>query len=448
MRWDLRRTVFRDMLETLVADGVLGLYRLAGHAGGPLIRGHLRRRAERGREDLARIGERFGYPGARRPPGALAWLHGASIGESVSALPLIERLRTARPDLNLLVTTGTVTSAKLMAERLPDGVLHQFVPIDLPATVGRFLDHWRPDIGLVIESELWPNLLTSAHARGVELLLINGRISESSYRSWRRFRPISRRLLAVFSLTLAQSPEDQQHLRALGASDPRCLGNLKFAAAPLAADGQELSRIARALGDRPRWLAASTHPGEEELVAEAHAELAARRPDLLTLLVPRHPHRGPQVAARLRALGRTVDLRSAGAPIGAGTEIYVADTIGELGLWYRMADVVLVGGSLVPKGGQNPLEPALQDCAILYGPHTANFARIAEDMVASGAMRRVAGAAELAAAVEDLLEDAGQRAELCRAARAYASAQAEVLDRVFAALEAPLERAAAVHRAG
>jgi 3-deoxy-D-manno-octulosonic-acid transferase len=376
------------MLETLVADGVLGLYRLVGRAGRPLVRGHLRRRAERGREDAGRLGERFGHAGRERPEGPLVWFHGASVGESLSALPLIGRVREAWPGLNLLVTTGTVTSAKLLAERLPEGVIHQYIPIDLPTEVGRFLDHWRPDLGLLIESELWPNLLTAAHQRAVELILVNGRMSKASYKSWRRLPPVIRRLLTLFSLTLAQTPENQRHFKELGAVDPQCLGNLKFAAPPLSADAQALAALTETLGDRPRWLAASTHPGEDELAAEVHTNLAGRRPGLLTLIVPRHPGRGPDIAQSLGARGLAVARRGAGQAPSDHTEVYVADTIGELGLWYRLAKVVFVGGSLVPHGGQNLLEPAAQGCAILCGPHTMNFARIADDLAAAGALRR------------------------------------------------------------
>jgi 3-deoxy-D-manno-octulosonic-acid transferase len=430
------------MLETFVADGVLGLYRLVGHAGRPLIRGHMRRRAERGREDARRLGERFGIAGLERPEGPLVWCHGASVGESLSALPLIGQVRDAWPELNLLVTTGTVTSAELLTERLPEGVIHQYVPIDLPTEVRRFLDHWRPDLGLLIESELWPNLLTEAHERAVELILVNGRMSKATFKSWSRLSPLIRRLLAPFSLTLAQTPEDQRYFRDLGAQNSQCLGNLKFAAPPLVADSQELAALTESLGKRPRWLAASTHPGEDELAGEVHARLAERHPGLLTLIVPRHPDRGPDIAQSLGNQGLTVALRSAGEAPSERTEVYVADTIGELGLWYRLADVVFVGGSLVTHGGQNLLEPAAQGCAILCGPHTTNFARIAEDMAAAGALRRVGDVAELASNVERLLDDAALRRPMGEAAAAYATTQTEVLDRVFAALGPALSRAA------
>ncbi len=429
------------MLEDLTATCAFGLYGLASRAGAPLIRAHLRRRARRGREDPKRLGERLGHASLARPAGPLVWLHGASVGEALSALPLIERLRAERPGLNLLLTTGTVTSARLLRERLPAGVIHQYAPVDTPAAVEGFFGHWRPELGLVIESELWPNLITAAGRRGAELVLLNGRMSPASTAAWRRFRPLIRRLLGCFSLVLAQSARDQERLRALGAVDPLCPGNLKLAAPALAADPAELARLAEALGTRPRWLAASTHPGEEGTVARAHADLAARHPDLVTVIVPRHPERGPALAEHLAARGHRVALRSRGDEIGPQTSLYLADTLGELGLWYRLAEVVFMGGSLVPKGGQNPLEPARLGAAILCGPEVANFAELATEMKDLGALRQVADGAELAGAVGALLEEEAARAAMCRAALDYATAQAGVLDAVMAALAPCFDRA-------
>jgi 3-deoxy-D-manno-octulosonic-acid transferase len=424
-----------------LAKTSLALYRLAGAAATPLIRRHLQRRCTRGREDPARLGERFGYAGTDRPAGSLIWIHAASVGESLSALPLIERLRAERPKLNILVTSGTVTSAKLMAERLPQGAIHQYAPVDLPAAANRFLDHWRPALGLIIESEFWPNLLRGAAARGVELALVNGRMSPASFASWRRFRPVIAYILSLFSITLAQSHADEEHFQALGAPETRCLGNLKFASPPLACDAAELVAVRNAMDSRPCWLAASTHPGEEAIVAQVHTALAARRSGLLTVLAPRHPHRAVEIAERIRADGLTVARRSIGEEITAGADIYLADTIGELGLWYRACELVFVGGSLVPKGGQNLLEPAKLDCAILCGPHTTNFRGVAEDMGRAKALRQVADGAELTSTLDTLLEDAAARQAMILAAKSYATAQAGVLDGILAALAPQLDRA-------
>ena len=431
------------MFGRILSMSVFALYRGLAVAATPLVLRLLRRRRARGREDPARLGERLGHTGLARPPGPLVWIHGASVGESLSALPLIDAIRARWPRLTILMTTGTVTSAKLMAERLPDGVIHQYTPVDLPAAVRRFLDHWRPALGIVIESELWPNLLRTARARGVELALVNGRMSAKSYASWRRVRPVIAELLGLFSIILAQSREDLRHLRALGGRHAQRLGNLKFVAPPLAADPDELAGLETALGGRPRWIAASTHPGEEEFVAEAHAALHARRPGLLTIVVPRHPDRGADVAALFSARGLSVARRAAGETISAETDIYVADTLGELGLWYRLAEVVFVGRSLVPKGGQNVLEPAKLNCAILSGPHTSNFLRVSKEMADAGALRPVTDAATLSAAVETLLGDETARRAMIEAAAGYAQSETGVLDDIVDALAPALDRAAA-----
>lgn len=425
----------------MVATAALSLYRLLGRAAGPVVRGHLRRRAAGGREDPNRVGERLGIPGIARPAGPMVWIHGASVGESLSALPVIERIRRDWPGLQVLVTTGTVTSARLMKDRLPDGVLHQYIPVDLPGAVRRFLDHWDPALGLFIESELWPNLLSQAKARGIDLVLVNGRMSAASYTGWRRVRPLAARLLGVFDLVLAQSQEDRARFEDLGAPGARCQGNLKFAAAALSADADQLRRVQAALGGRPRWLAASTHPGEEEIVARAHAALTPKHPDLLTIIAPRHPNRGGDIAAYLRAAGHSVARRGAGEPLTETTDIYVADTIGELGLWYRLCEIVLVGGSLVPKGGQNVLEPARLGCAIICGAHMSNFRRVAESMENAQALRRVTDEAALAATVADLLNNAAARDALATAAAEFAAAEAGVLDEIVAALAPHLDRA-------
>ncbi|WP_299395018.1 3-deoxy-D-manno-octulosonic acid transferase [Pelagibius sp.] len=427
------------------ARAIYGSYALLGTLAAPLVRGLLRRRVARGREDPLRVGERLGAPGLARPEGPLVWLHAASVGEAVSLLPLIERLRAERPALNLLMTSGTVTSAKLMRERLPAGVIHQFVPVDLPAAVDRFLDHWRPALGLMVESEFWPNLIRRSAAAGTELVLLNGRVSPASHRSWRRARPLIAELLRCFSLIMARSPRDLAHLQDLGAEEAFCPGDLKAAAPALSADPASLADLRAAIGGRPVWLAASTHEGEEEVAGTIHKALSDRHAGLLTLLVPRHPNRAAAVRSALEAKGLSVAQRSRDEAIAASTEIYLADTMGEMGLWLRLAAVVFLGGSLVPTGGHNLLEPAKLGCAVLTGPHTTNFSLLAEDMLAAGALRRVADAAQLEAAVERLLEDSAARQALAAAAGRYAGAQAGVLDRVVAALAPVLDRAAARH---
>ncbi len=410
------------------------LYRLITTSASPLILAVLARRRARGKEDRARQGERLGIARRKRPDGPLIWLHGASVGESISALPLINRILEDRPDLNILVTTGTVTSARLMEERLPRGAFHQYAPVDRAAWVARFLDHWRPDLALWMESELWPNLVRETQRRGVPMALINGRMSARSLRGWRRFSGLVRSLLRGFELCLVQSRADGARFVVLGARNVDCPGNLKFAAAPLPADDDELARVWDRVGDRPLWLAASTHAGEEAIVAEAHQRLMGRHPDLLTVIAPRHMARGPDIAAELEATGLTIARRGAGKEIEPNTDIYIADTMGELGLLYRLAGVVFVGGSLVPHGGQNLLEPAQLDCAIVHGPHTENFHEIVAELDAAAASEEVRDARALADTVDRLLADPVLRQRRAAAARDVALAQRDVLDNVMAAL--------------
>jgi 3-deoxy-D-manno-octulosonic-acid transferase len=422
---------------------MLTLYRAATAVALPAIDLLLWRRMARGKEDPLRIDERRGIPSHERPGGPLVWLHAASIGEAQSILRLVERLLHDRAGLSALVTTGTVTSADVLAGRLPARAIHQFVPVDRAAWVRRFLEHWRPDAALWVESELWPNLLLETHARGVPLALVNARISERSYRTWQRAPGLARRLLAAFDLVLAQDEAIAGRLRDLGARTVTVSGNLKAAAAALPANADALLALQDAFADRPLWLAASTHPGEEAMVGAAHRHAAATLGGLLTVLVPRHPRRGPEIAAELSAAGLRVARRSAGEPVTAETDIYVADTTGELGLFYRLAPLAFVGGSLVPHGGQNLLEAAQLGCAVLHGPHVDNFRAIAADLATAGASRQVADADTLAATVARLLGRPARLRAMAAAATDAARIKAEVLDEVLGLLAPLLDDACA-----
>lgn len=412
----------------------LALYRGVTAVAAPAIRLVLARRRRAGKEDATRYPERFGEPGLPRPDGPLAWIHAASVGEALSVLTLIERLVVERPDLAILVTTGTVTSARLMAERLPSRVLHQYAPLDRLPWIRRFLDHWRPGLALWMESEFWPNTLGELHRRGIPLVLVNARISARSYDGWRRFPSAIRQLLGYFALCLPQSDADRDKLAALGAMRIGPSGNLKFSAQALPADPAVLAGLQVALGSRPRWLAASTHPGEEEIIVAAHRIMRDRIADLATLIAPRHPARGPQIAQMLSDRGLDVALRSAGDRPTETTEIYIADTVGELGLFYRLAPIAFVGGSLVAHGGQNLLEPAKLGCAVLHGPDMANFAAIVAEMREAGATEIAGDAPSIAAAVGRLLTDDRLRTQRSAAAASVARRKADVLDSVMATL--------------
>ena len=423
------------------------LWRGAARLLAPGVPFYLRARVARGKELAERLPERFGR-GAARPRGRLIWMHAASVGETQSVLPLLAALLARDPALSLLLTTGTVTSASLLERRLAEGmrgrVVHRFVPLDVPGWTRRFVAGWRPDLGVFVESELWPNLIAAAARQGVPLALVNGRISARAARWWRRAPRLSRRLLGAFRLVLAQSEADRLRLAQLGAPDPQCWGNLKDAAPPLPADAAELARLAALIGGRPVWLAASTHPGEEAIAIAAHRQLAAANPGLLTIIVPRHPERGAEVAAA--AAGLAVARRGLGEDPGPGVAVYVGDTLGELGLFYRLAACALVGGSLVPHGGQNPLEPARLGCPVLLGPHAWNFAEAVERLRRAGAACFLPAGDEAAAAlaveVSAMLSTPDRARAIAEAATAVAAIEAELPDRIAAALLPLLARAA------
>ena len=370
-----------------------------------MLRVMIRRRLAAGKEMAGRTGERFGIDPTPRPPGKLIWLHAASVGETVSILPVISALS---PQCHVLLTTGTVTSAKLLARRLPELglsqlVTHRFVPLDVPAWAARFLDHWRPDAAGFVESELWPNLLAGCRARGIPAMLINARISQRSFAYWSRVPGFARYVLSGFALIQAQTETYAERLRQLGGFPVTAPGDLKFAAPELPADPAELVRLRTVLADRPVWLAASTHPGEEKVIFAAHRILAKSHPGLLTILVPRHPERGERIARLAGDI--SVSRRAAGGALPV-SGIWVADTLGELGLFFRLARITFVGRSLVaPGGGQNPLEPARLGCAVAVGPHTGNFESATEILQAAGALARVRDSASLAAWVDGMLRN-------------------------------------------
>jgi 3-deoxy-D-manno-octulosonic-acid transferase len=376
----------------------LALYRGVMRALSPAL---LRARARRGKEDPARLAERNGEASRARPEGTLIWIHGASVGESLAALPLVSAL-LQRPERTVLVTTGTRSSARLMQERLPPGALHQYVPIDSGAFVRRFLAHWRPDLALFVESELWPNLILETRARGVPMALVNARLSERSFRGWRRAPGLARSLLSSFDACLAQDADVASRLTALGAPSVRIAGSLKADAPPLPVEDSALEAFRSAVGARPLFLAASTHPGEEEIVLEITAMLRREGAETLTIIVPRHPERGKAIAELATARKLAVDRRANHDLPSSQTAVYVADTLGELGLFYRAARFAFLGGSLVPHGGQNPLEPARLGVGVLSGPHVENFAGIFQTLLDAEGAGLVRSKAELFAQVDAL----------------------------------------------
>jgi len=420
---------------------LLWTYSALTRGAAPTLEWLLRRRLAKGREDPDRLNERRGQPQRPRPEGRLIWLHGASVGEALSAQVLVDRLLARDPELTVMVTTGTVSSARLMAERLPARAFHQFMPLDHPGWVRRFLDHWRPDAALWMESEIWPNMLRAIEARRLPAALVNGHMSKASYRRWRLLGPAARRLFGVFAVCHAQSGEEAHQLEALGARHVAALGNLKFSSPPPAADASALAELQAAIGERPVWLFAQTHEGEEDYAARVHRDLRADFPHLLTLIVPRHPERGRDIASLIQPEGLPVTRRSRGQMPDDDTEIYVGDTLGELGLFYRLAPVTVIGGSFVPHGGHTPIEPAQLGRAILHGPHMENFARVCAAMEAAGAVRKVPGETALVDALAELLANPAARARLGSAAKDLAADNRQVVARVLAHLEPVLAQA-------
>ncbi|MDI4666432.1 3-deoxy-D-manno-octulosonic acid transferase [Xanthobacter autotrophicus] len=411
----------------------LRLYRGASSAAALLAPAWLSYRVRKGKEDPARLAERRGHASMERPEGPLVWVHGASVGEVISVLPLIERL-DAR-GFKVLLTSGTLTSSRVAQARAPEGVIHQFVPLDAKGFIARFLDYWAPDLVLLAESELWPNLIAELGRRGTPVVLVNGRLSERSARRWARLPRSARALLSRIDLCLAQSAEDGARFRALGTPRVEVCGNLKFDVPPPGVDSTELKRFGLAVGKRPVLLAASTHEGEEEIVIEAHRIISSKVKDLLTIIAPRHPERGVEVAELAEAAGLAPRQRAFDEWPDAETGIYVADTIGELGLFYRVAPVVFMGGSLVEHGGQNPIEPAKLGTVVLHGPHVWNFAAVYEALDAQEGAAEVSDAMGIARAAYALMQDSQLQGHMADAAFATITGLGGALERTLTAIE-------------
>jgi len=407
----------------------LRVYRKLSFAVVPLAPALIKRRLKQGKEDPERVGERRGLSPDTRPHGPLVWIHGASVGEVLAAAALIERLRAL--NLRILLTSGTVTSAAIVAKRFPPDIIHQYVPYDSPRYVRRFLDHWRPSLALFIESDLWPNLILSSAARRLPMVLISGRMSPRSFPRWRRVSNTISALLGRFEVCLAQSDTDAERFSALGSRNVVTTGNLKLDVPAPPADPAKLEKLMALTRGRPVIVAASTHPGEDEMLIEAHKTLAGFFPGLLTVIVPRHPDRGAAIAHLVGVSGLRVHLRSREELPTATSDIYVADTMGELGIFYRFSPIVFMGGSLVPHGGQNPIEAIKLGASIVHGPHVFNFADVYEAL-------DKAGGARLAGTPEALVKQLGQLLADPRAREICVAASERVVEDLGGALERTL----------
>lgn len=411
------------------------LYRLYRTATPLLLPLAWRRVARRLRDhgvSEARARERLGHATLPRPAGRLLWFHAASVGESLSVLTLIARLGERLADAEFLITSGTATSAALIAQRMPPRCRHQFAPLDAPGPVRRFLDHWRPDAALFVESELWPLMIVEAAGRGVPLALINARLSAKSVAGWKKWPETARFVLGRFALLMAQNRETADDLTAMGAPRERVeLGvNLKTTSAPPPVDAALVAQMRTALGARPFWLASSTHAGEEAVMLAAHRQLLQTRPDLLLILAPRHPERGAEVAALIAGAGLRGARRSADETPGADIQVYLADTLGETGSWYRLAAFAFLGASLVAKGGHNPIEPAQFGVPLITGPHRENAQAAYAALQAAGGLTLATDAGSLAAAVDRWLGDTDALRAAQQGARSLVQRQDQALEAV------------------
>ena len=401
-------------------------YRWVGVATYPFIGSYVALRASRGKEQHARRHERYGKSSLPRPDGPLVWIHAVSVGETNAVLGLIERMIAC--GLNVVLTTGTTTSAALVAERLGDKVIHQYVPLDLKPAVSRFLNYWQPDLAIFAESEIWPMTILELRARDIPQILINGRMSDRSYKRWQKRIALAETLFENFYHVAAQSERDAERFRQLGARPVAITGNLKADVKIPEIDSQTSIAVEKSIHGRSVWAAVSTHDGEELLAARVHRLLKPKWPSLLTIIVPRHPRRNAEVYKALSEDGFRVALRSADKMPNKSTDIFLGDSIGEMGLYLRMSGIAFVGKSLVGTGGQNPLEPAVLDTAILSGPNVSAFDEAYQKLVNARGAKFVNNEVELAKAVYSLLKNQSLRTSMAEAALKVVADMSGALD--------------------
>ncbi len=421
-------------MSELWARMTLKTYRLAGSAIYPFMGPFLAIRARNGKEDRSRRYERYGYPSADKPAGPLVWFHAASVGESMAVIPLIERVDAL--GINTIMTTGTVTSAQVVKSRLPARTFHQYVPLDLKPAVKRFVSHWRPDLAVFTESEIWPMTVLELDAWRIPQVLVNARMSDRSFKRWRGASKLAQALFSNFAHVAAQSQVDADRFKALGARPVSVSGNLKVDTDALPCNEEELAQLKIQIARRPTWIAVSTHAGEEEIVAHVHKRLAARLPGFLSVLVPRHPERGDEIAAQLERQGLKVARRSSNHLLSPDVDVYLGDTIGEMGLYLRLGPVAFVGRSMMAKGGQNPLEPAQTGTAILSGQHVHNFREAYSNLLKAGGARLVRDKDNLAANVEYLLRTPTERGKMIAAAGRTVREMGGALEKTMDTLDA------------
>ncbi|HPF78134.1 MAG TPA: 3-deoxy-D-manno-octulosonic acid transferase [Alphaproteobacteria bacterium] len=417
---------------------MLPLYQAITALSAPILALLLKYRLARGKEDGTRLNERKGKSSPSRPAGQLIWIHAASVGEAQSALILIEKISQQYEDISFLVTSGTVTSANLMAKRLPRNATHQFFPLDHPKWVSDFLDHWKPDLALWMESELWPNMLLALKNRNIPSVLVNARLSDRSYNRWKLFRCSIRKILSSFDLIMAQTQKDADRYLILGAKSVIVTDNLKYSAAPLPCNETDLTELQKSIGRRKIWLYASTHAGEESLACRLHSNLQEQFPDLLTILVPRHPERRDDIERECKIIGLNTTLRGESKILPTEkTQIYVADTLGELGLFYRLSPIAVIGRSFSHDGGggHNPIEAAQLHCAVLTGPNIQYQTELFDAMFQTGAAKQMDTEKQLEDTLSLLISNDKECQRMIEAADKFADDKNHIIDNVMEQLK-------------
>jgi len=412
---------------------LLSAYLAFSRVSDPLWKWVHKGRLAKGKEIAERLPEKYGIYHLDRPKGRLLWFHALSVGESLALVPLIEKALAELPDAHVVLTTSTATSvAALDKARLPDRAHHVLLPIDTARAVGRFLDHWKPDVAAFAELDFWPRLMVDTHRRGISMVLINSRMPAHNFERRRKLGGMMRDVLGLFDALLVQDEASAERFASLGAPSERInvAGALKSAARPLPCDEAELAELRAEIGERPVWLAAATIAGEHPAMLAAHQQITDRTQDALMIIAPRHVADGAPLAALARQGLDHIAQRSKGEKITKETQVYIADTIGEMGLWYRLAPTSFIGHSLDPGGldleGKNPFEAAALGSAILHGPSVSYFAESYAALTSEGAAREVADATELAHAFL-ALQDENARAEMVAGARRVIDAQSAVL---------------------
>ena len=413
------------------------VYWLVTFLSAPILRLILKKRLSKGKESQSRYLEKASVIKKARPPGTLIWVHGASVGEAQSALILVNKITQSYPNINVLMTTGTLTSATLMEKKLPPNAFHQFYPLDHPQWVQKFIQHWQPDAVLWMESELWPNMLSAIKDAQIPAALINARMSEKSFQTWKKIPSLANKTISTFNRILCQTPTDQGYYNALGAADTLVTDNLKYSATPLSCDQDDLETLRKSITDRPVWLYASTHDGEEQIACELHRKLAKEIPALLTIIVPRHPERRDEIRSTCSTDDLNLKFRGENkAPPSNTDQIYIADTLGELGLFYSVSPVACIGRSLSNDGGggHNPIEAAQQNTAVIHGKNIQNLQDIYDEMDNENAAICVDTPQDLYDTIRELLLNKDKLKEAQQKALIFSRKKVGVIDVVMTEL--------------